>query len=186
MPNNLGWVNAPKYLLIHSDLFLLRAAQVFTDSEGRIFAAKPCQPKKGWIELVGRVEKAIQEVRAELKLSSGSCNTRRGKFPSITFGVSHGNGQTVSSFYCRGFTVWPKIQQPAELKLKDGRRELLLKFCENPDVQKLVAHIHCENSSSLFAILSLTLPQHHSKHSFPSLQSFMRTRRQTFSPRMMS
>jgi hypothetical protein len=71
-------------------------AQLFLDETGVVFAAKPRQPKSDWLDTIDRIEKRFLELKAALDLEGSKVRSKRGDFPSITFGITHGQGKLVS------------------------------------------------------------------------------------------
>ena len=86
---------ALKVQLLHAKE-LVRTATPITDSTGRIIAVLAGQPDDpSWSVVHSEAAELLEQTRPLLSLSKKARKHRRGRFGALSFGISHGGGQTI-------------------------------------------------------------------------------------------
>jgi len=76
---------------------LLSECRPILDADGLIVGILGAIPEDdGWGEVLSSAEAVIEEARGRLQIPNKYKNHRRGTFPALSVGLSHGGGQGVS------------------------------------------------------------------------------------------
>ncbi|THH26573.1 hypothetical protein EUX98_g7615 [Antrodiella citrinella] len=107
-----------------------REAVLFTDRNGIVYAVRAARPQnnpEAYDQAVAEASALVLKIKDSFKDHKKFHKHHRGDFPCISFGLSHGGGQT----------------EPDDLKIQysDVNRKLLDEFAASPAVRRLVAHV---------------------------------------------
>jgi hypothetical protein len=83
-------------------LTALRTTHPIVDSEGRVIGLLAGRPQcaEDWDALCKEAADAIEEARSRCVFADKQVDHRRGAFPAVPVGISHGNGTQVSPVRC--------------------------------------------------------------------------------------
>jgi hypothetical protein len=76
-----------------------RSTHLLVDSEDRVIGILGGQPKNAaeWERVCKEAAEALENLRSSCSFSNKQTNHRRGAFPAVAVGISHGNGTQVST-----------------------------------------------------------------------------------------
>lgn len=76
-----------------------RTSTPIVDNDGRVIAVLVGQPDDpDWHNVASAAYDALTDAASRLKFSSKIKNHRRGRFPALNYGISHGGGTEVCTF----------------------------------------------------------------------------------------
>ena len=108
-----------------SKLTLPRKSVPFVDREGRVFAVaggKPANTRE-WDRMSSRITHKIKVIREEVKFSPKQLLHRRGTYPTLRAGISHGGGQRVRTSFLGHFIYSLHLRRLKTSSLTARRRQ---------------------------------------------------------------